>query len=197
MPQTRSRTLWGNKDWIEEMNLHGSMCEALLARGPAPEIADDNLFGWLVGSWDVEVHDFEPDGARRVTSGEWHFAWVLEGRAIQDVFVAPKRDERSIGPMPANRYGTTLRIYDAASGVWRLVWVNPVRNDVDMLTTRKAEGDIVQEGVDVKGNRFRWTFSGMTADTFTFLAEETREGGEDWLKVVQFTATRAPLLRQR
>jgi len=26
--------------------------------------------------------------------GEWHFGWVLEGRAIQDVILAPPREER-------------------------------------------------------------------------------------------------------
>jgi hypothetical protein len=172
---------------------HGSMCDALLARGPAPEIDEENnLFGWLVGSWDVEVHDFETDGARRVSNGEWHFAWVLEGRAIQDVFVTPKRDERSFGAMPANRYGTTLRIFDVASNVWRLVWINPVRSDVDMLTTRKAEGDIVQEGVDVNGTRFRWIFSGITAKSFVFCAEELQESSAHWKKLAEFTATRKP-----
>jgi hypothetical protein len=170
---------------------HGSMCDALLARGPSPDLSiDNNLFGWLVGSWDVEVHDFESDGARRVTNGEWHFAWVLEGRAIQDVFVTPKRDERSLGAMPTNRYGTTLRIFDAASEVWRLVWINPVRNDVDMLTTRRADGDIVQEGVDVNGTRFRWVFSDIRGDSFTFCAEEARENGAGWKKLAEFKAER-------
>ncbi|HEX2591559.1 MAG TPA: hypothetical protein VHL34_08680 [Rhizomicrobium sp.] len=170
---------------------HGALCDALLARGPSPDLsADDNLFGWLVGSWDVEVHDFETDGARRVSNGEWHFAWVLEGRAIQDVFVTPKRGERSFGPMPANRYGTTLRIFDVASSVWRLVWINPVRNDVDMLTTRRDDGDIVQEGVDVNGTRFRWIFSNITDDGFTFCAEEALESTGDWKKLAELTATR-------
>jgi len=170
---------------------HGSMCEALLARGPSPDLpVNDNLFGWLVGSWDVEVHDFESDGARRVTNGEWHFAWVLEGRAIQDVFVTPRRDERSFGPMPANRYGTTIRVFDVASGVWRLVWVNPVRNDVDMLTTRREDGDIVQEGTDVNGTRFRWVFSGIGENNFTFCAEEAVENSASWKKLAEFTAVR-------
>lgn len=172
---------------------HGSMCDALLAHGPAPELTtDNNLFGWLIGSWDVEVHDFETDGARRVSNGEWHFAWVLEGRAIQDVFVTPRRNERSFGAMPANRYGTTLRIFDVASGVWRLVWINPVRNDVDMLTTRRDEGSIVQEGVDVNGTRFRWTFSKIADNGFVFLSEECREGYDDWKTLAEFTATRKP-----
>ncbi len=167
---------------------HSSMCDALLARGPAPELVNDDLFGWLVGSWDVEVHDFESDGARRVTNGEWHFAWVLEGRAIQDVFVAPKREERYPGPMPANRYGTTLRIHDAESGAWRLVWVNPVRNDLDLLATRRDEDTIVQDGVDANGIRFRWTFLDIRDGGFTFRAEQGSDTG--WKPLAEFAATR-------
>jgi len=173
------------------MSPNRSMCDALLARGPAPELANDNTFGWLVGSWNVEVHDFESDGARRVSNGEWHFAWVLGGRAIQDVFVVPRRDERSIGRMPANRYGTTLRIYDLVSSVWRLVWVDPARNDLDVLTTwRDAADNIVQEGTDAGGSRFRWTFTAIAADAFTFVAEAANAAPAAWKQLAEFTAAR-------
>ncbi|HEY1709386.1 MAG TPA: hypothetical protein VGG10_14060 [Rhizomicrobium sp.] len=170
---------------------HGAMCEALVARGPAPEVTNDNdLFGWLVGSWDVEVHDFESDGARRVSNGEWHFAWVLEGRAIQDVFVTPRREERSLRTMPANRYGTTLRIFDAATKTWRLVWIDPVSNDIDVLSTRRDERDIVQEGKTSDGASFRWIFSNIEDDGFVFTAETADETGSNWKRLAELTATR-------
>jgi hypothetical protein len=187
-----------SSDCVEEMDMasssqtatHGSMCEALIARGPSPELPSGaDLFGWLVGSWNVEVHDFESDGARRVSNGEWHFAWVLEGRAIQDVFVTPRREERSLRTMPANRYGTTLRIFDAATNNWRLVWIDPVRNDVDVLTTRRDGGDIVQEGKTADGASFRWIFSNIEDNGFVLIAE-TSDENSNWKRLAELTATR-------
>ena len=52
------------------------------------------LFGQFVGGWDVESHQYAPDGAERTLRGEWYFFWALEGRAIQDVIVAPRREAR-------------------------------------------------------------------------------------------------------
>lgn len=170
---------------------YDSMCDALLARGPAPELTDaNNLFGWLAGSWDVEVHDFESDGARRVSNGEWHFAWVLEGRAIQDVFITPKREERSLGKMPTNRYGTTLRVFDPQAGNYQLVWINPVRGDISLLATRRNGDDLVQEGVDASGKHHRGVFSAIGPDGFTFTREEKADGTADWKTMAILTATR-------
>ncbi|WP_204280043.1 hypothetical protein, partial [Raoultella ornithinolytica] len=57
------------------------------ATGPSPDRGDKmELYGWLIGSWDLEVSAFMPDGSVRKRPGEWHFGWVLEGRAIQDVW---------------------------------------------------------------------------------------------------------------
>ncbi|TMG32371.1 MAG: hypothetical protein E6H94_11970 [Chloroflexi bacterium] len=59
------------------------------ATGPHAEHAEAlMLFGQFVGGWDVESHQYAPDGAERTLRGEWYFFWALEGRAIQDVIVA-------------------------------------------------------------------------------------------------------------
>ena len=63
-----------------------SMIDALQASGPHPDHASDLiLFGQFVGAWDVDVTNIEPDGTKKELKGEWHFGWVLEGRAIMDV----------------------------------------------------------------------------------------------------------------
>src|SRR4051812_8763384 len=51
-----------------------------------------------------------PPGGR-LGPAEAHFAWVLEGRAVQDVWIMPRRGQRS-GPRPLDTYGTTLRLWD-------------------------------------------------------------------------------------
>jgi hypothetical protein len=59
-----------------------------------PESAD--VYGWLCGSWDLHVLHYRGiDVAERGLTGEVHAARVLEGRAIQDVWIMPKSSDRS------------------------------------------------------------------------------------------------------
>jgi hypothetical protein len=80
------------------------MIEALRAAVPRPELADRlALFGRFVGSWDVERTGHAADGTSVTVPGEWHWGWVLDGRAIQDVFICPARPLRTEPmPRPAN-----------------------------------------------------------------------------------------------
>ena len=96
-----------------------ALIEVLGAPGPSTEHADSlALFGQFVGSWDVEATYFHPGGATRAERrGEWHFGWVLQGRAIQDVLISPPLDDIRAGAPPAE-YGTTVRFYDRRSDSW-------------------------------------------------------------------------------
>ena len=40
------------------------------------------LYGWLVGSWEMDTVRHLDDGTIQKWAGECHFGWVLEGRAI-------------------------------------------------------------------------------------------------------------------
>jgi hypothetical protein len=84
-----------------------SMLNVLVSDSRSAEISEpDDLYGWLIGVWDAEVRDFLPDGSSCEGRGEWHFARVLEGRAIQDVWIAPPLGERrSLRDFTATRFG--------------------------------------------------------------------------------------------
>jgi hypothetical protein len=59
-----------------------------------PESAD--AYGWLVGSWELDVLQYRGiDLSSQGIKGEAHFGWVLEGRAIQDVWIMPRPSERN------------------------------------------------------------------------------------------------------
>ena len=52
----------------------------LSASGRSQEIPESaDVYGWLVGSWKLDVYDYQPDGTVRRSNGEVHFARVLEG----------------------------------------------------------------------------------------------------------------------
>ena len=88
---------------------------AALERSPEiPESAD--VYGWLIGSWELDVLHYVVDVHARGLKAEAHFARVLEGRAVQDVWIMPRCNERRPdSDRTMNMYGTTLRTWDAAT----------------------------------------------------------------------------------
>src|SRR5262245_66503407 len=73
-----------------------SVPEVFLSDGPDEELAGElELFGQFVGSWDVSVTNYDRDGSATTIPAEWHFAWALGGRAIQDVWMALTPDSFS------------------------------------------------------------------------------------------------------
>src|SRR5689334_1748369 len=87
---------------------------ALISLKRSLEISEaDDLYGCLVGSWELDVLHYRADIRDKRMKGEAHFAWVLEGRAVQDLWIMPIRSERTDEVDPAcNMYGTTLRVWD-------------------------------------------------------------------------------------
>ena len=173
-------------------NDEGSFTAALLAQGPlTAQTPRMTLYAPLLGSWEVDVVDYEDGGTRRASTGEWHFAWVLEGRAIQDVFIVPPRWARQPGqPLARNRYGTTLRVYDPKLDAWRVTWLNPVSGATHTLLGRQRGEDIVQEGRDTDGELVRWSFSEITARSFRWRGELSSDEGRTWRLAAEFRARR-------
>ncbi|WP_341870963.1 putative glycolipid-binding domain-containing protein [Corallococcus llansteffanensis] len=165
---------------------------ALVSPEPSSELGDAAAtFGWLVGGWAGAIHDPAADGTVRQSEGEWWFHWVLEGRALQDVFIVPSRRTRgSAQPQPGtgNRYGTTVRTFDAAAGLWRIVWVNPVTGALNRLAGRR-EGDTIILLGEVQGQPIRWSFHDIRPDSFTWRGEEQDSAGH-WKLQAQFDLRR-------
>lgn len=153
------------------------MLAALGAGAPSPALADKlALFGQFVGSWDVNIIYYASDGAvARELQGEWHFGWVLEGRAIQDVWIAPKRSLRIPGE-DGEEYGATLRFYDTELGAWRSTWIGPVKGMVRPFVARSVEGEIILDGCFEEGVFTRWIFSEITPGAFRWRAIESDDG---------------------
>jgi uncharacterized protein len=174
------------------MNSGKSILDVLVSNGPSGEIPQDSdIYGWLLGSWSVRVVDYSDDGSKKETAAEWHFARVLEGRAIQDVFIVPSRDQRSATlPKQGNRYGTSVRVYDSRIGAWHVTWINPVRGVENQLIGRKIGNEIIQEGRDEDGALMRWSFRDITPNSFRWTGEQSTDNGKTWQLGAEFFAVR-------
>jgi hypothetical protein len=173
------------------------MIEALEAEGPFQEYADKlMLFGRLVGAWDIEGKHLNPDGkVTRKQRGEWHFGWVLEGRAIQDVILSPPREERRRTGAPADDYGMAIRFYDPRIDAWRVTALTPVFGVVVNLIARPVGDTIVQEGRAPDNKLYRWVFSDITDDTFRWSGYVSADEGRTWLNDEEIQGHRRAMSR--
>ena len=123
--------------------------------------------------------------------GEAHFAWVLEGRAVQDVWIMPRRSDRGgTYEHGVNSYGTTLRLWDAALQAWRVTWLNPAQGARAELIGRRVGSDIVQIGHHADGTPIRWMFTDITKDSFRWTGEALDTDGKTWKLQGDFRARR-------
>ena len=179
---------------VTEAPMSSSFHDALHADRPAPDRTDKlGLYGWLVGRWAVEAIYHQNGAATRRSRGEIHAGWVLEGRAIQDVWIVPARDaERPNPPRPGDFYGTTLRVYDPKLDAWHILWTDPLNQVYRRQIGRVRGNDIVQEGTDEGGALVRWSFTERTSDSFRWLGERSPDGGATYQLLLEMLARREP-----
>lgn len=156
-----------------------SLAEALISDGPAADHAEAmGLYGWLVGRWDLDITWYGDDETRRV-AGWMAAGWVLEGRAVQDVWHAP-----------GLFHGTTLRVYDPAVDAWHIMWTEP---QLGIRLTQLGKADtagIVQHGTLPDGSAIRWSFRDIGADSFRWCDERSRDR-RSWQLRQEYRARRA------
>ena len=153
-----------------------AMISALGAANPNASLGDEaRTFDRFVGAWDADFGFPHDDGTTTHKRGELFFGWVLDGRAIQDLWIG-----YPAGPGKERTIGTTIRFFDSATNQWRIVFVGPQYNSL-VTAQGGREGDrVVFRGVDSNGIPFRWTFRDITNDAFHWQGELSRDGGKTW-----------------
>jgi hypothetical protein len=170
--------------------------DILHSTAPASDRADKlGLYGFLVGSWETTVIAHEESGITHTNRGEIHAGWVLEGRALQDVWMLPRRAERQPDaprplPVTGDWYGTTLRIYDPGLDAWHILWSNPVTQLYTRQIGRARGADIVQEGRHESGALMRWSFTRIKPESFHWLADISTDDGATWRLQTEVLARR-------
>jgi hypothetical protein len=137
------------------------IAELLLADAPASE--EIALFGQLVGHWTFEGSVWSQDEGPSSYQGRWDFAYVLGGRAVQDVLYCAGAE-----------HGTTLRV-PRGDGIWDIVWVSAAHRRVASLTAHQDGDRIVVAGRQA-GLWLRWTFNDITGRSLVWRGEESADG---------------------
>jgi len=156
------------------MAIPTAFLEALPSPERAPELADvDDIFGFLIGSWEVEAVLRDREGRTKSIRGEVHASWVLEGRAIQDLFIFPRRADRASGvPVHGDRYATTIRTYDRTLRAWRVNFINPAADETSaQLIGRRHGNEVAMEGNLSGGTPVRWRYDIFTPIAFHYIGE--------------------------
>ncbi len=168
-----------------------SALERLAAGGPhRAEQTDLMLYGRLVGAWDVDWVNFDAEGQPRDRRrGEWHFAWVLGGRGVQDVIW-------TVG-QPAANDGTTLRCWNSQQRIWHVIFMSPADGEFVSLTGRRDGDQIVQDVIARNGDAAprrlheRWNFSDISPTGFLWQAATSPDDGRTWHVTHEMTARRS------
>ena len=119
-----------------------------------------NYFGKLIGSWKIDYID---NRNSCVMKGEWHFSWVLEGMAIQDVIILPDYE-----------YGTTLRVYNPGTCAWDVAYC--FTGKIIRLEARKQDDRIVLTNIEDK--RKKWVFTKIEDQNFHWQDVTVKDDGE-------------------
>ncbi len=157
--------------------LRAAMIRVLGSANPNPSLGEEaQTFDRLIGSWDADFSFPQADGTVRHKKGELHFGWVMDGHAVQDLWIGyptGEQKERTIG--------TTFRFFDTKLKQWRIVFINPQFNYV-VTTQGGREGDrIVLRGSDSDGLPIRWTFREIMPQSFHWTGEKSHDGGNTWV----------------
>jgi hypothetical protein len=171
--------------------MDNNFCKAMVSFGKSSLIPEEyNYFGQFVGEWDFEWIDNRGTAQERHVKGEWIFSWVLEGKAIQDVFICPSRTERLINQQPDGEYGTTIRIYNSKKQAWDVFYGCP--GEASILEARREDSNIVLTYVNKNNEnvQMKWIFSEITQNSFHWSNVMSQDDGDTWKVIGELFAVR-------
>lgn len=119
-----------------------------------------DFFGRLIGNWKIKYIE---SNTKVALEGEWHFARVLDGMAIQDVIIIPNYET-----------GITVRVYNPNKKAWDVTYSFVGR--VIRLEANKQDDKIVLTHIDNENRK--WVFAKIDDNYFRWLDVSRNDSGE-------------------
>jgi hypothetical protein len=166
------------------------MIRELQAADPNRALGDGaEALGNLVGSWDIEYGFISKDGTVKHESGEYFAGWVMDGRAMQDLWIvhqSPTRKQKEVY--------TTLRYVDPKSGTLHATFIDPQIASIANFTGTVDGNDriaaLTHDFSDKGDQQNRWSFNDIGPNSFVFRDEQSNDGGKTWRVVEEDHMTR-------
>jgi hypothetical protein len=98
---------------------------------------------------------------------------VLEGTAIQDVFICPSRKARIKDYQPDAAYATAVRMYNPNTEAWDILYTE--LGGATQLEGKREGNRIVQTEINEKN--IQWVFSEITTTSFRWQRMVKRPDG--------------------
>jgi hypothetical protein len=163
----------GSRPDVHSTTSNGDMSHTA-SHASAASAANKALFERFVGTWDVSYEIFDKDGKTRTYRGQVTYKWILDGRALQEVWTS---DSLSKEPQP---YSTSIGFQDGKRDRWTEVWIYPAQG-MTLSVSGVAEGErIVLTGRDDAGANQRWEIGDIQADSFVYHFEVSTDEGKTW-----------------
>ena len=173
-------------DSTEAMN---DFSNALVCDSCKDELRDKlSLFGQFVGEWEFEGILGKGTPEEQRIPGEWIFSWILDGTAIQDVFICPSRKECEKNPTPNAEYGTTIRFYNQATDVWDMFY--GLSGATHILEGKQVGDQIVVNNKSESESLTQWIFSNIKSNSFHWQNQTSHDNGATWNVNFELSAKR-------
>ena len=170
-----------------------NFAKALISAVPKSEYRDKlSLFGQFVGEWDFEGIFSRGTPDEWSVPGEWLFSWILDGTAIQDVFICPSLEERMKNPNPNAEYGTSVRFYNSSKDCWDVCY--GYFGYMYVLEGRQVGDQIIVKNIDETNGLNEWVFSDITAQTFHWQNRTSYDNGTTWQVNFELLARRRMIM---
>ena len=144
----------------------------------APDSISDKIAQWgkLVGNWDIVVDMLDEEGnVAQSFDAEWNWFYIMNGLAIQDVFILPRRAENID---PSNYFiGTGIRVYDDKNKKWQTTWIDTSTKKIEMREAASSDKEIIIIQDSEDGSKLKYTYYDMNDNTFRWKQESMNNSG--------------------
>lgn len=158
------------------------LCSLLCIAGAAADdssatkVAKSVVLDKLGGTWNVRYEFVDKTGRSRVNNGQVHYTWILDGKALQEVWTSDSEGK-------AAPFGTSINFYDPKRQQWTAVWVYPSQGETFQMTGGDVDGNFVLTGHDQSGALQRWSTHVASSDSVIGRFDISRDEGKTWKEV--------------
>jgi len=152
------------------------LSRALHADRPSTSLGGaSEVIGRLIGTWAVDYLDISKDGKATRRTGQFIAAWVMDGRAIEDVWIVDPSGTRKEREVYAD-----IRYFDKKSRSWPAVFIDPEAASIAKFTSETQGDSIILHSPDLGAGDVRWKFEDIRPTSFVFRDEASDDGGKTW-----------------